>query len=137
MYCENCGKELVNDETFCPSCGKKQKEQNFIGSGEDRKKLYAFYIAVATSPILFIIRMLGQTSEHINAGTGGAWRSYDVNVVPGNIKAIMILILIASTFLNIVFRRNSTSTDNSKAGITNTMLVINILFGIFIIFTQF
>lgn len=139
MYCPNCGKELVNDETFCPECGKNQKEEKrqFINNGEDKKKLYAFYVAIATSPMLFIFRMLGQTKQHIEAGVGGSWRDHDVSIVPGNIQAIMILILVVSTILNIMLRKNSNSTDNSKAGITNTMLVINVLFGMFITFTEF
>lgn len=139
MYCEKCGKELINGETFCPACGKNQKEEKrtFTNNGEDKNRLYAFYIAIATSPILFILRMLGQTSKHIEAGVGGSWKSHDVSIVPGNIQAIMILILVVSTILNIVLRKNSNSTNNSKAGITIAMLFVNILFGMFITFTQF
>lgn len=139
MYCEKCGKELINDEAFCPACGAKRKEpkQTFSNNGEDKKNLYAFYVAIATSPILFILRMLGQKNEHIEAGVGGSWRSHDVIVVPGNIQAIMIILLVIATILNIALRKNSNSKNNSKAGITNTMLVINILFGLFITFTQF
>lgn len=139
MYCSKCGKELLNGEAFCPSCGTNQgaKKQSFKNNIEDKNKLYAFYIAIATSPILFVFRMLGQTTQKLNAGVAGSWKSQSASIVPGNIQAIMILILVVSTILNVVLRKNSTSTDDSKKGITNFMLVINILFGMFITFTQF
>lgn len=139
MYCTKCGKELVSSEKFCSSCGKSQNEtkQNFISDDEDKKNLFAFYIAMATLPILFIIRMLAQTSKHFPAGVNGSWRSYDVSYVPGNIKAIMIVLLIVSTFLNISLRKNSNSSNNSKSVATKIMLVANVLLGLVITFGEF
>lgn len=138
MYCQKCGKELINEEAFCPVCGTKQNTEKYItiDKGEDKKRLYAFYIAVATSPVLFIFRMLGQTNKRIEAG-GGSWRAHDVYLLPGNIQAVMILVLLCSTILNIALRKNSDSTDKSKSGITTVLVFVNILFGMFITFTEF
>lgn len=139
MYCTNCGKELINGETFCPSCGKKQNESKITVTinHENKKNLYAFYIASATTPLLFIIRMLNQTSKHIPAGVNGSWKSHDISIVPGNIQAIMILLLIASTFLNIHLRKNADTSNADKIGITKIMLAVNILLGFIITFGKF
>ena len=138
MYCKNCGKELTNSEKFCPSCGKKQNDEKreFKNIEGIKKSLYSFYISVITSPILFIIRMLAQTTEHRGIADG-AWRSYDAIIVPDNIKAIMIVILITSTLLNIMLRKNIPSNEEDKIRITKAMLVVNIVFGIFITFIEF
>lgn len=138
MYCTNCGKELTNSEKFCPSCGKKQNDNRQYLTNTDgiKKGLYSFYISVITSPVLFIIRMLTQTTEHIGL-SDGAWRSNDLIAVPGNIQAVMIAVLITSTLLNIMLRKNMPSSEKNKIKISNVMLVVNILFGIFITFTAF
>lgn len=138
MYCKNCGKELTNSEKFCPSCGKKQNDEKpeFVNLDGIKKSLYSFYISVITSPILFILRMLTQSTERKGIADG-AWRSYDASVVPGNIQAVMIAILIASTLLNIMLRKNMPSSEKNKIKITKVMLIVNIVFGIFITFTEF
>ncbi len=138
MYCKNCGKELTNEENFCSSCGKKQNKEKgeFIYIDSSKKSLHAFYIAVITSPLLFIIRMLTQTTERRGL-SDGSWYSHNVNVVPGNIQAIMIVILIASTFLNVALRKDNPQNNESKTRITKLLLIINIVFGIFITFMEF
>lgn len=138
MYCKNCGKELTNSEKFCPSCGKKQNDEKreFTNIDGIKKSLYSFYMSMITSPVLFIIRMLTQTTERRGL-SDGAWRSYDASVVPSNIQAVMLVVLITSTLLNIMLRKNIPSNEENKIKITKVMLIVNIVFGIFITFTEF
>ncbi len=138
MYCKNCGKELTNEEKFCSSCGKKQvnEKREFIHIDGINKSLHAFYISVITSPLLFIIRMLTQTTERRGI-SDGSWYTYDACVVPSNIQAIMIVILIISTLLNLALRKNIPSSEEGKKKITKALLFINIVFGVFITFMVF
>ncbi len=136
MYCTQCGKELVNGERFCPICGKNQIENQSSVSitvkDEKNKKMYAFWIAVATSPVLFIIRMLAQTEEHVPAGVGGSWKSHTTTHISSGIQAIMALLLIISTILVLVFGKGK-SEGNGKMFVTKVLIPINILIGIFLI----
>ena len=132
MFCSKCGTEISGDASYCPKCGASQISQRKNNESGRLKYLYAYFVAIATSPVLFVIRMLGQTSEHVSAGTGGAWTSYDRMVVPGNIKAIMFTILICSTIYVCSALFKKAFVNSNKAKITKIMLFFNIIFGIVI-----
>lgn len=105
-----------------------------VARAEDNKRNVAFFLAVATTPVLFIIRMLSQTTEHVNAGEGGAWKSYDRTVVPGNIQAVMFVLLAASIGISAYLRKTSKSKNYSKSTLTTVLSVINALLGMILIF---
>jgi hypothetical protein len=61
MYCRYCGKEIQNDSIFCPTCGKKQKDEKIIGKTrledflkEHKKLLYAYLIWFLLHLTLFL-----------------------------------------------------------------------------------
>lgn len=35
MFCQNCGKKLADDATFCPACGKKRAKMPDMGNLQD------------------------------------------------------------------------------------------------------
>ncbi len=135
MYCRKCGKELVNSEKFCPHCGTNQipKMSNMdktAASNKRKQVICALCIAAMTSPILFIIRMLSVTTKFVPAGSGGAWRDYTAAVVPENIQAIMIVLLIASTIANIILTLGGKKYEPEHVRMTRFLVVINILIGL-------
>ena len=138
MYCIRCGKELTHGEIFCSSCGQNQNEivQTVQTNRENTKKLFAFLIAILTSPILLMIRMSNQKSEYISAGTKNNWRGYTQAQVPDNIKALMIVLLIVSTVLVIVLGNDWQSKRYDMKSGTKALLVLNILVGCFLAFAQ-
>ena len=94
-----------------------------------------FLLTIATSPVLFIIRMLTQTTEHVDQGVNGTWRSYDRVFVPGNIKAIMMLLLVASICLSTYLQKKLKQTSNNSSTIT-ILNIINAFVGLLIIFIE-
>ena len=132
MFCSKCGTEISVDASYCPKCGASQNSHGNSNENSRTKSTYAYFVSIVTSPVLFIIRMLGQASEHVAAGTGGAWTSYDRMVVPGNIKAIMFTILICSTIFVRSALLKKAFVNSNKAKISKIMLVFNIIFGIVI-----
>lgn len=61
MYCRYCGKELPNDSNFCPSCGKKQKNESSVRKTnlenilkEHKKISYAYLVWLLLHLTLFL-----------------------------------------------------------------------------------
>ena len=59
MFCNNCGKEIIEDSTFCPNCGNKIGEVKKEKSSSTRDTLLLvakifMIIATATSAIFII-----------------------------------------------------------------------------------
>ena len=106
-------------------------------SVQNGKIPYAYYLSLATSPILFIIRMLFQTSETSTPGVNGAWRAATHYIVPGNIRAVMFLLLAASTIIVNKYRSEAPKPADSRVRTAGIMMFVNILLGVSIIMLQF
>ena len=53
MFCENCGTELSDDDTFCSNCGNQVRPNNNVMSGNGDKNIYIALI------LTFILTGLG------------------------------------------------------------------------------
>ena len=136
MYCSKCGKELGEGQRFCPDCGTACGGETPTPC-KNGKIPYAYYLSLATSPILFIIRMLFQTSETSTPGVNGAWRAATHYIVPGNIRAVMFLLLAASTIIVNKYRNEAPKPADSRVRTAGIMMFVNILLGVSIIMLQF
>ncbi len=136
MYCSKCGKELSEGQRFCPDCGTACGGETPTPC-KNGKIPYAYYLSLATSPILFIIRMLFQTSETSTPGVNGAWRAATHYIVPGNIRAVMFLLLAASTIIVNKYRNEAPKPADSRVRTAGIMMFVNILLGVSIIMLQF
>ncbi len=139
MYCKFCGTVVDEGARFCQACGKNLTDSAVNTSAEIKQestsntmpsKSYGTLVSALTLPILFIIRMLTQTSESVSAGTYGAWRDYSYVSVPGNIKAIMFMLLAASALYSIF------TIKEKKQLVILPFVALNVLLGITIIMVQ-
>ena len=75
--------------------------------------------------------MLTQTTERVDGG----WKSYDRVFVPGNIKAIMVILLIASIFLSNYFQKKHNDA-NKKSSTIALLNIMNVVIGFLIIIVE-
>ena len=54
MYCTNCGKEITNNQPFCPHCGQNLTPLNIAPDLQSQKKNKGCVIGIAFIIILFI-----------------------------------------------------------------------------------
>lgn len=54
MFCTRCGRNLGEDEQYCPECGKKQ----FDSPGEERPYEYRYHVFVAAFAAAFAIVLI-------------------------------------------------------------------------------
>ncbi len=57
MYCKHCGKEISENSTFCPSCGKPTRDSAGAGYTEmsDRQLLNTYATRVQTNSIIWSV----------------------------------------------------------------------------------
>ena len=135
MYCSNCGNEIKDEELFCSKCGRVKQIKKIQFFGELKSSLYTRCIYVGTLAIMFIIRMLTQTTERRYGD--GYWRATDVTFVPGNVKAIMLLLMAVSVFAIITIRNNLPETEKDNLVFRILSMVFYIFVGISMTFLEF
>ncbi|MBE6700356.1 MAG: zinc ribbon domain-containing protein [Ruminococcaceae bacterium] len=146
MFCSNCGAKIGKDELYCSECGAyqdvictpkrnlKTKVASFNGA---QYTMYANYVALATLPIMFLLRILFQKKETLWIGEGDAWSNVDVLVVPHLVKVVLMLILAVSLMLIFFLLKSSSTPNDRKAKETKSISLINIVFGLLLTFFEF
>lgn len=137
MYCIKCGQRLDENSRFCIKCGQKQGEilsvnenNSFTTTTTNSKKLLAYYIAVLTSPLILVFRLVAQTTESYEVNNWGAIMTRERTYLPGEMQVVLFVLLAISTFLVISLRRNSSPISKAKSAATIFFLIFNIIFGI-------
>ena len=132
MFCKNCGNQLNDNANFCPKCGCRTNDNDIIQSnvnnnktGSNSKKLfsYAFYLSLINAPLMLIIRLTCSKTR-----TAYGWRGeYAQSYIPGNIIAVMLLLLFGIIIASFVLKKESGVNDkksNVKIIVSNVVSAI-------------
>ena len=127
IQCKKCGNEIEEGNKFCSHCGARL--ENFELTNGFTKGLVAYYVQLFVSPVIFIIRMLSQQIQRIDGG----WKHYDAYVVPGNIKAIMYVLLSGAVLFAFSCRGKEDPENKKKILYAKILSIVNVFVSILII----
>ena len=126
MYCSKCGNEVFERDKFCQKCGNRLDSStspvsyntpvnNYnisVTKSVVNYDLIGFVISFVILPLSVIIRFAFAHSE-----TRYGWRSYQVSVLSGGMKAVGVivsLILLVTSIICIVFAYKHKSEKKNK-----------------------
>jgi len=73
MYCQNCGKELSNQASFCPGCGHPVRSSNNMAPGFRAEKAVSHSSRLAAMLLCLFLGVLGVHRFYVGkVGTGVA-----------------------------------------------------------------
>ena len=109
MFCQNCGKELLDDVKYCDQCGASIGIRNEGKVYKESKVLdkLAVITSYITSPVILILRFLLEENVRMSFGRGVI--GYRMMLTP----AMKIVVGLLSIGL-IVFSNTRTKNQNDK-----------------------